>query len=312
MKIYCAIKLNDREKDYLKKELGTTPVTFRDELPKEERKDHFLQSHVCFGNVKPEWLNETTSLKWIQLQSIGFGIYQNVQPVTDFSMTHLKNFFDIPVAETALAGIMALNRGIDQLVIDKEQIVWEGYALRPHLSLLQGKSVLILGGGGIGQQLKKLLSAFDAQVTFYGRRTVNSDIQKLEDLDEALTKTDIVINSLPGTDQTVNLFDKRRLSLLKSDAIFVNVGRGSAVDENALATLLLEKKIKGAVLDVTRIEPLPADHILYQCPNTLLTQHTAGGYKDEILDVVKVFLRNFAKFQKGEELEHIVNLKKGY
>lgn len=312
MKIYCAIKLGENEKVYLKRIVDPERIQFRDELKKEDRHSAFMNADICFGNVRPEWLEETTKLKWIQLQSVGFGVYQNLRPKVEFKMTHLKNFFGVPVAETALAGILTLYRGTDQCVRDQEKRQWQGIKMRPGLRLVSGKKVMIVGGGSIGQHLKKCLEGFGAETTIYGRRPVNSDIQSPEALDKRLSQMDIIVSSLPGTSETIHFFDRRRLELFKKDALFVNVGRGSAVEEEVLIERLNNRDLWGAVLDVTREEPLPEDHPLYECPNTLLTQHTAGGYQDEILDIVKVFVGNLDRFEKGQELEHLVNLGRGY
>ncbi len=312
MQIYVAIKLNENQKAYLKSHVIRARLIFKDEIEKEHRCDVFLQSDICFGNVRPDWLEMTDRLQWIQLQSVGFGEYQKVKGRVPFIMTHLKNFFAVPVAETALAGILTLYRGIYIMEEDRKSKNWRGVSLRPHLHLLHKKDVLILGGGAIGQHFKKLLAAFDCDTTVYGRRATNSDIQADHELDEAIGKCDILVSILPGTKETIGIINRDRLESLKSSALFVNVGRGSAVDEPVLIELLKNKKIAGAVLDVTYEEPLPVDHPLWDCPNTLITQHTAGGYDDEILDIVKVFLGNLERFQSGESLEHEVDLKRGY
>lgn len=312
MLIYVAIKLGEKEKAFLKDKVSTDSLIFRDELPKEERHQAFLNAQICFGNIRPGWLEETDQLEWIQLQSVGFGVYQKVKPKVLFQMTHLKNFFAVPVAETALAGILALYRGLDQMVRDKTDQTWQGARLRTTMHLLFKKHILILGGGAIGQHFKKIISGFDCEVTIYGRRESNSDIQTIIDLEKAISQTDILVNILPGTKATTHLLNEERLSQLKPTSIFVNVGRGSAVDEPALIRMLNEERIAGAVLDVTYEEPLPKDHPLWQCPNTLITQHTAGGYEEEILDIVKVFLKNLSRFRNNEPLEHVVDLERGY
>ena len=312
MQIYCAIQLNKNEKKFLKNSTQLFNIEFRDELEREKREEAFMESEICFGNVRPAWLEQTTKLKWIQLESVGFGTYQNVKPTGGFIMTNLKNFFGVPVAETALAGIMTLYRGMDQFVEDKLNKRWQGASIRPRLHLLQNKRVLIMGGGNIGKQLKKLLSAFDAKITVFGTRPINSDIYTLERLDAVLPEQDILVTCLPGTDKTQGIISKERLELLKPGAIFVNVGRGSAVDEGALISMLNNNQLGGAVLDVTLKEPLPSDHPLWNCPNTLITQHSAGGYKEEVIDIVKVFLENLERFRNGVPLENVVDMEKGY
>lgn len=312
MKIFCAIALNERQKAILRNGLGAIPSVFADELKEQQRLPEFLRSDVCFGNVPPSWLVLGGHLKWLQLESAGFGEYQNVARNTSAWITNLKGYFSGPVAESALAGILALYRGINTLTDLQRERKWVGGALRPHLRRLENSSVLILGGGGIGQHLKKLLEPFEAEVTVFGRQPQPGVITKPSELDEVLPAMDIVASCLPETNETIGLINARRLRLLAPHAVFVNVGRGSVVDEPALIALLQEQKIGGCVLDVTAREPLPPDHPLWSCPNTILTQHTGGGFAEEIDGKVYFFLENLERFKKGKEPLNVVELEKGY
>ena len=117
---------------------------------------------------------------------------------------------------------------------------------------------------------------------------------------------------MPDTSETKGLISKAYLEMLKPTALFVNVGRGTNVDEKALIEILQSKSIMGAVLDVTEIEPLPNNSVLWEMENVLLTQHSSGGWMEESSGKVKFFLENLERFEKGEELLNIVDLKKGY
>ncbi len=313
MTIYCAISLADEEQSFLRDHLEKESITFQDKLEASQQLPAFLPAKVCFGNVPPGWLEQTEHLEWIQLESVGFGEYQNIDSKTDFIMTHLKGFFDVPVAESALAGILALYRKIDTLTRLQQQKEWVGQDLRPHMKILKGAKVCVLGGGGgIGSHLISLLEPFETEVTVFGRRSSKADITTTTELEKVLPAVDILVSALPETNETIQLMSAKRLQLLAPHALFVNVGRGSLVDEPALVTLLEEEKIGGAVLDVTEREPLPPDHPLWTCPNTLLTQHTGGGFDREVRGKVEVFLDNLRRFREGEMPEHVVNLERGY
>jgi phosphoglycerate dehydrogenase-like enzyme len=132
------------------------------------------------------------------------------------------------------------------------------------------------------------------------------------ELDRALPEADIVVGCLPDTPDTRGLLDRRRLGLLPAHAVLVNVGRGSLVDEAALTEALLQGRVGGAVLDVTREEPIPPSHPLWSCPRTLLLQHTGGGYGEELLDKARLFLTNLAAFESGAPLRNVANLARGY
>ncbi len=312
MKIYCAISLKEKEKSLLRDKLGSTVHVFADELPETERLPSFLGADICFGNVPPSWLGQSRQLRWLQLESAGFGEYQHINARKDLLITNLKGYFDIPVAESALAGILALYRGIDRLAQWQHEKRWIGLALRPSLKTLDGARVLVLGAGGIGGHLIRLLQPFRVQVTTFGRDPARADLTKTKELERALPAADLVICCLPETSETINLMSEERLKLLSPGAVFVNVGRGSVVDENALIRLLRNNKIGGAVLDVTATEPLPSDSPLWTCPNTILTQHTGGGFEEEVIGKVHLFLQNLSRFRNGDQLMNVVELEKGY
>lgn len=312
MNIYIATVLNESERTYLQSQLLDHKLVYHYDLDKEDRLDRFLQCEVCYGNVRPSWLKQSDHLKWVQLISVGFGFYQKLAAEARFTMTHMVDFFTIPVAESVVAGILALYRGMDRFAIEKQDKEWNGVDKRDDLRRLYNKDILILGGGHIGQRCKKLLEAFDAHVSIYGRTLNNADLIGFDKLDQQLPLSDIIINTLPGTAETIGLLDIKRLNLFKSDALFINVGRGSVVDEVELATLLKDRKIGGAFLDVFQKEPLPVEHPLWTCPNTIIGQHSGGGYRDEKLDKIKRFLINLDKYQEGNPLDHVVDLRKGY
>jgi len=304
MKIYCAIQLSQREKDYLNQNIGKHTICFQQDIPNYQI-DNFLQAEICFGNVPRAWVEQSENLKWLQLESVGFDAYLALNK-PKVMITNLKGFFSVPVAESAVSGILSLLRGINLLTSLKEQKKWEGAAMRSSLRTLEGSEVLILGAGAIGLQLKKLLTAFNCRVSFFDKYSSQAQYVLVDDLVKAIPGADIIIGCLPESPETIHLMDKERLSLVKPTAIIVNVGRGSLIDEDALANKLTNGSIAGAVLDVTTKEPLPADHPLWNCPNTVLSQHTAGGYEEEIIGKVNIFLKNLERYTKAEPLKDLI------
>ncbi len=311
MEIYIHTPLTTAEKALLRKALAEKhTVHFGNELLPEAREDAFLGCQVAMGNVPLDWAEKTTNLQWLQLHSAGLDPYQALQNRT-FPITNLKGFFGESVAETAVAGILALYRGIDRLARWQRTEFWMGQPMRASLQLLFGANVLIVGGGAIGQKTAALLRGFQCDIHTFSR-TAKDDILPISDLDQYLPQADIVIACLPETPETIRLFDAQRLALLKPSAMLVNVGRGSAVDEKALMAQLKQNRLFGAVLDVTDKEPLPTDHPLWQMPNVLLTQHTSGGWAKENEAKVNFFLENLTRFEQGEELLNVADLEKGY
>ena len=284
----------------------------RDGAAHQEYLHRFRESDVCFGNVPADWLPQASRLRWLQLESVGFEYYQHVQNLPPgLVTTNLKGLFDTPAAETAMAGLLALYRGVDELVPAQVERRWVSLDVRPRMQLLHGRRVVILGHGSIGRKLRQLLEAFACRVQSFARTTVGAELRTAPELDSALPDADIVACCLPNTPATRGLFDRRRLALLAPGAVFVNIGRGLVVDEPALVETLQQRRIGGAVLDVTYEEPVPPDHPLWSCPRTLLLQHTGGGYDGELPAKARAFVANFARFQAGTSLHHVVNFAQG-
>ncbi len=186
-----------------------------------------------------------------------------------------------------------------------------GSMIRASSRTLQGATVVMLGYGNIGQYVGSLFKAFGCQIIPFSR-SQTADTHPLSELDSYLPRADIVVGSLPHTPKTVGLLNEERLASLKTDSIVVNVGRGSLIDETALVQMLNHEALAGAVLDVTLEEPLPPHHPLWDCPNTIITQHTGGGFDGELVGRTQLFLENLARFQAGQPLLNIVNFEQGY
>ena len=310
MKIFVSNALNEAEKEQLLAE-GLDDVFFlHNEFDdNDEPHEEFLESNICFGNVPPSWLAVNPNLEWIQLISVGFGEYLNLnweKLSLQIRMTNLAGFFAEPVAQSMLAGLLAIYRGIEQLTLLKESVKWVGDPIRENLKTLGNSKVLLFGYGSINQRFSKLIEPFGCQVNHL------DDQSTLDELDQILPSADVVISTVPETSRTRGIFDKTRLKRFKQEAVFMNFGRGSVVDEYALIEILMQKRIRGAVIDVTMDEPLPENHGLWKCPNTIITQHSGGGTADEVPRKIEWFGDNLKRFRNGEALQGIVDFGRGY
>ena len=272
---------------------------------------------VGFPPVSRLWA--ATNLKWVQIPWSGADGYAD-HP--DFPghvvLTNATGAFGRPIAEYALAGVLTLMRRFHQYRDCQKKCLWQrqGDEMTP-----TGKHVLILGAGDIGTHAAELFKVFGCTVT--GVRRVARSIPEhfdamvtLEEAEKVLPEADIIICALPNTPMTRGYLNRSRLSLLKNTAILVNVGRGNLLDHNALAELLRENKIYGAVLDVTDPEPLPAEHPLWKCENALITPHVSGqtfqglSHKEEFF--FRVCRENLQRYLQGQELKNRVDLSTGY
>jgi phosphoglycerate dehydrogenase-like enzyme len=310
MKVFSYQKLNEQQQERLLKIQGVKKAYFFNggETPKEPPAD-FLDSTICFGNAPAEWLKHSQQMKWIQLISVGFGEYLPLAQLIyekDFTITNLKGFFKVPVAETILGSILAIYRQLNHLVEMKPEKSWAGDDLRESLKTLMGSKVVLIGRGTIHQQLIAYLVPFQCELSVFGSDFIE------EELDQALKNADVLVCTAPATPKTNNILHAGRLALLPKNAVFLNFGRSNIVDTPALIKMLETEQLSGAVLDVTDDEPLSDEDPLWKTRNLILTQHTSGGIPHEVAKKLDFFDENLQRFRCGEELTNKIDLEKGY
>ena len=309
MNIYIACELESLEKKILKDNLKKHNLYFSNLRFKEIADNNFLKCEIVFGNIPSNWVKQSSKIKWLQLESTGFGEYSNVKKNfldKGVIITNLKSFFACQVAQTTMAGIFSFYRGLDAFTLLKNEKKWIGDPMRAKLEILNNKNVLFFGKGSINKEISKYLKVFNCQYSFIDSNSKKNFIIK------KLKKAEIVICALPGTANTKMLFNKKMISSLSKKTILVNVGRGNLIDEKYLIKKLKNNFLKGAILDVTAEEPLRKNNPLWSCPNLILTQHTGGGYKDEMVDKINFFLDNLQKYLKKSKVLNKINPSKGY
>lgn len=272
-----------------------------------------VEAMVWTDYARPDLLAETLDanpqLKWVQLPFAGVDAFKAVlqKPVT---FTSAKRSYSEPVAEHALMLCMALGRVIPERVKAKS---WG----KKFADSLFDEAVLIVGGGGIAEQLVDLLKPFRSKVTVVRKRPEEpfvggSKIVGFDQLDAELAKAKFVVLACALTDETQFLFDADRFSKMRSDAYLVNIARGEVVNQEALLEALQNGEIAGAATDVTYPEPLPDGHPMWDEPKLLITPHTA----DTMPIVTRLFAErlrvNVAAWLTGETLTGIVDPKLGY
>lgn len=276
-------------------------------------------AEVIVGFPPVPRLAAATHVKWLQIPWSGADGYAD-HP--DFPariiLTNATGAFGRSIAEYVFAAVFALMRRFHQYRDCQQEARWErqGDEMSP-----TGKKVLILGAGDIGTHTAQLFKMMGCHITGVRRvvRTIPAEFDAmitLEQVDALLPEADIVIGCMPHTPLTQGFMNRERLERMKSTAIFVNVGRGTLVDHDALADILKEGKIYGAALDVTNPEPLPADHPLWKCRNVMITPHISGqtfaGLKDKEEIFVQICKENLQRYREGKPLQNQVDLKTGY
>ncbi len=247
-------------------------------------------------------------LKWVQALGSGVdGIADQASFRPETLLTNIRGIHGAPVAEAAIAAMLALARDIPRSVRNQDAHLWERWPSR----VLRGKTVVIVGVGLIAEELAPLCKAFGMRVigvTGAPREAAGFDaMEPTTRLRETLALADHVVLLSPHTPKTHRMIDAEMIAAMKRGALVVNLARGGVVDEAALIAALDAGHVAGAALDVFDTEPLPADHRFYRMRNTLVTAHLGGfnvEYPDQALPLVE---ENMRRFLAGD-FDHMINL----
>ncbi len=306
MKIFCTLRLAPSERTTLIDRTKPDEIFFHNELDPEAAHEVFRECEVVFGSPPLEWLNGAKNLKWVQLASAGLDPYQEIINEGKIKFSNLKGFYDAPVTETAIGGLLMLLRKIHALHWAQNNGHWIKPQIRQETETLAGKRILIIGMGAIGKNIERCLSPFGVRFLGNDRFPRHTDTDTIQKVEENIQKCDVLIACLPELPQTIHFLNKNRLALLKQTSVIINVGRGSLIDEPILIDLLQKNKIAGAFLDVTEREPIPTKSPLWKVPNLVLSQHTGGSSKDEVAKQVKFIVKNYRAYKNGR-VRNLVN-----
>ena len=235
----------------------------------------WVEGVICNGLFLTHQIEKFINLKYIQLTSAGFDrVDMNYVKAHNIEIHNARGVYSIPMAEFAVCGVLQLYKQAAFFRENQKQHLWE-----KHRGLLElaGKNVLIVGCGSVGNECAKRFKAFDCTITgvdLYPREdSLYNEMLPLDKLDEALSQTDVVVLTLPLTEQTRHLIDESKLSFMKDGATLVNIARGAIIDTNALQNHI--DRFTGAVLDVFEEEPLNENSTLWSKQNIILTPHNS-------------------------------------
>ena len=286
-----------------------------DRLPKDSCADY----EVLYGMPGPALLKRMTALKWFCTPSAGVEPYtpDEIYPSPDVLLTNSAGAYGITISEHILMVTLMLLR---QMPAFQQVVAERRWVRQMPMRSICGSTITVLGTGDIGTNFARRAKALGARSVYGVRRTKKAGdpcfdaIYAMDELDAILPQTDILVMALPGTAETAGTLSRRRIALLPAHAVVVNVGRGSAVDQEALMEALNQERIAGAALDVMVPEPLPQDHPLWEAKNILITPHISGNMSLGItrdLDV-DLFCRDLENYAAGRPLQQLVDRKLGY
>lgn len=281
-------------------------------------------AEVYFGfGFSADLLAAARRLRWLHSAAAGVGNVLNSGIAgTDVRITNSAGIHGPPIAEFVVAGVLHFLRGLDVAIAQQRRGEWSKaffVSAESPLRELSDCRVLIVGAGGLGGETARRLSALGARCAGIRRRPELgvppgfARVVGLDELDAELPRADILVLAAPLTADTSELMTRARLERLPRNAIVVNVARGALLDEVALAALLSAGRLRGAVLDVFRREPLDATSPLWQLPNALVVPHVSpvspGRFWPRQLDL---FLDNWHRYVRGEPLRNLVDTQAGY
>ncbi len=262
-------------------------------------------------------LNAGAKLKWIHSQQAG--VEECLTPKVRAGgvlVTNVQRINGPNVSEHAMALLLTLTRKIAPALANQRDGKWDALSLGAPTDL-NGKTMLIVGLGGIGTDIAKRADAFGMKViaTRNSSREGPSFVARVglaNELPAMIGEADVVVNAAPLTPETMRLFDAAMFARMKTGAYFINVGRGESVETDDLVAALTSGKLAGAGLDVVTPDPLPKGHPLWTAPNVVITPHTAATseLKDERAWIV--MRENIRRYVAGEKMYSVVDVKRGY
>jgi len=309
---------NDAPAPYIEaiKAAGLSGRVVIDTLPRKEKPsaEQLARTEVLIAYVAPPGvLSAMPKLRWLQSMLAGVeGLLALPDLPPDLPLTCARGTHEQSMPENILGALFYVAKPYAVAAENQKQRKWVQTMAQP----LTGKTLGILGLGVIGVHVARLAAMLGMRVI--GTKRNPSLVEHVdlmvgaERTPEVLAASDFVLNLLPATPQTNNFFNTERLAMMKPTAWLLNFGRGHTIKDEDLIAAVKAKKIAGAVLDVYRQEPLPADHPFWSTENILVLPHIGGPHPQRDRFIARLFADNLARFLEGKPLKELVDRKAGY
>jgi len=295
-------------------------------------RDSIVGADAFLGKVTPELLAKADRLRWIQAFTASLEHYIFPELVTHPSLlTNMRGLFGDVIADQVMGYILCFARNLHTYVRRQAEHRYEpvggetarvSFASGPGTINAMDRATIylphaklgIVGFGGIGSEIARRASAFGMSIRAVdrhaGQKVLAEGVQSIEGLErlpELLAWSDFLVIAAPHTPETERLFDAAAIARMKQGSYLINIGRGAIVVLDDLVSALRSEHLAGAALDVYEIEPLPADHPLWDLPNVILTPHTAGYSPIIAGRHLATLVENVRRFVRGEPLINVVN-----
>lgn len=284
-----------------------------------EAKAKLASVDAAIGVCNAEMLAAAKSVQWIQMVTAGVENCVSIPAVKERNIliTNMQRVTGPVIAEHVIAMTLAFTRGLDLFLEAQGEGQWRRDTPAGRMAVVDGKTLLVVGLGGIGSEVAKRAHALGMKVTATrasGRTGPDyvSYVGLPDELPKLIADADFVVNTAPLTAQTKGIFNAALFAKMKPSAYFVNVARGGSVVTADLVEALNDKKIAGAALDVTDPEPLPPEHPLWKAPNVIITPHIASDSDLGSDAQIQVVRENLRRYGAGEKMLSVVDVARGY
>ena len=276
------------------------------------------EAEVLLARCTPRIIREAKQLRW--LQDSRHGVDSCMIPEIQekpFILTNTQHTSGPPIADHVIAMMTMLTRGLHHFHRFQSQGEWKDRPIEFPMLELAGKTLLVVGLGGIGTAVAEKAHGLGMKVIAI-RNSSRTGPQYVEyvglshELHELASRADVIVNALPLTGATRGLYDAKFFDAVKRGAYFISVGRGESTVTADLIAALRDGRLAAAGLDVTDPEPLPADHELWRLPNVIITPHVDATTDEGRWRRWTVILENLGRYVNGEKMLNVVDVKRGY
>lgn len=314
-KVLVVIPVQERHKEKLEKAgLG---CRFTYSSPKQVTESMIAEAEIIIGNVPASKIKASDKLELLQLNSAGADQYIKSGILNDRTiLTNATGAYSKAVAEHMFAMMFMLQKKLHLYRDAQARAEWTDEGT---VCSITDATVLVVGLGDIGLHFARMAKALGAYTIGVKRRASEcpegvDELYTTDQLDEVLPRADVIVSFLPGTKATYHMYTKERFELMKKNAIFLNGGRGNAVDSDVLYEAIIQHQIAAAGVDVTEPEPLPAAHPLWGLANVMITPHISGQYHlpETFERIVNISADNLSAYLNNRPLRNIVDFTTGY
>jgi len=281
--------------------------------PRDEQgiRENIGRANIMLANppIAKSYINDAKNVKWMQSTYAGVDAMNAESLRKDYVLTNIREVYGPPLAEYVFAYILAFRKELAENLAYQKKHEWKQRVA----GMIAGQTLCVVGAGSIGKEIARVGKAFGMRTIGY--RSANEPVEFFDeiytgDIKKCVALGDYVVSVLPNTRDTDDIFNAEVFASMKNTAVFINIGRGNAVNVPDLVSALKEQKLAKAILDVFKEEPLPPDSPLWEVEHLDITPHMAGYiFTDRELEI---FTENYRRFCAGEELMYRVDFAKGY